>query len=93
MPNPLRRPLGCVPAPYGARFTDLLAANVGLIAWCPKCAHSAPVDVLKLAREHGDLMQLRTIAPRLRCTAEHCRAKGGQFFVLDEALQKIAPYR
>jgi hypothetical protein len=34
MPNPIARPRGFSPAPYGARLADLLAGNVELHAWC-----------------------------------------------------------
>jgi hypothetical protein len=51
-----------------------------------------PLDLPALARRYGSLAQLKDLEPRLRCMAEHCRAKGGQFFVSDEAAHRIAPY-
>jgi len=93
MPNPRTRPLGCVPPPYGTRLCDLLSGNVGLIAWCGTCGRSRPLDVPALARRHGDLMQLKTLETKLRCTDDLCRTKGGYFFVDEQAVHRIAPYR
>jgi hypothetical protein len=90
MPNPISRPRGFSPTPYGARLCDLLAANIELHAWCGRCGRLAPADAIRLAKQHGDLVQLRDLAGRLRC---HCSARNGQFYVRESDIQRIAPYR
>jgi hypothetical protein len=93
MPNPISRPRGVSAPPYGARLGDMLAANVGLHAWCCTCGRLREIDTRALARRHGDLAQLRDLEPRLRCSDEHCQSKGGVFYVRDGELARIAAYR
>jgi len=90
MPNPISRPRGMSTPPYGARLGDLLAANVELRAWCARCGHLASADAVALAKQHGDLAQLRDLERKLRC---HCSAREGHFYVRDSDVQRIAPYR
>lgn len=90
MPNPINRPRGFDPPPYGARLTDLLAANVELHAWCSSCGRLAPADTPALAKRHGSLAQLRDLEPKLRCA---CQAKAGHFYVRATDRQRIGSYR
>lgn len=90
MPNPISRPRDMSAPPYGARLGDLLAANVELQAWCGHCGHLAPADTRALARQFGDLFQLRDLEPKLVC---RCSAKAGQFYIRDVDRTRIASYR
>jgi hypothetical protein len=90
MPNPLSRPRDFSAAPFGARLCDLLAANVELHAWCGRCGRLSSADAVRLAKQHGDLAQLRDLECRLRC---QCSARDGHFYVRNADIQRIAPYR
>ncbi len=83
----MRHRRGISLAPPGDYAIDLARETLGslpemyvLVAACPACLKSAPIDRWELGRQVGKRITLSNLAKKLKCSA--CRNRAGNRFLI-----------